>query len=368
MVGERSLHFEHRYTARKRQVATRLPPLTPNLTERFKEIAQYPDVFLPPDCIKFDPFSGKIYIKTTRAGRPTFSTHRTVENAIRSAGHVHERYRQTGGVEVEHAKGLISLIKDALHQFRYEKITKEVLEDMLTKAERALKRSGYLKSRIPNRKKIVNQMLAAFHTDSANHINDMISRTRLASAWMKLISELLKNKRIRDKYHNIMELLTVEKLVEEFHLREVRQIMDEIIQTTDYDQIKKLIMILKERCETNLISTNIKAAPYRLPALLTRAYLFGIVSNKHEELLAKILQDEEILKYFKAQKPLDSLSQGLDSNPDVVLPEIKDRLNQCLKRINPVLAEEAMAPQAGESSPEVDDPIPGHPKQSSFLI
>ena len=68
-----------------------------------------------------------------------------------------------------------------------------------------------------------------------------------------------------------------------------------------------------------------------------------------------------------SKKLLNSFSQDLDFNPDVVLPEIKDRINQCLKWINPVLGEEINEPQDEKLTPVAKNPIPGK-KPTQFTL
>lgn len=319
--------------------------LSPLFSERCREIEQFPDLFLPQDGIKFNPFSGEIHIRTSRFGRPTYSSHHNIDQAIKSVEHVLTRYQKDGGVEVEHTKQLIKLIIHTLPQFRQGKVTKEELDEMLKQAEQTLIDSNYISAKIGNRQALVKQLQAGYRKDSRQRINPLISRTRLASAWLKLIGELVKTDKIRKKYHHILGLLVVEKLVKESQLREIKVMMDEIMNFEgEKNQLKELVMSLKERCLTNLVTNNLRVVPYRWAGLMTRVNLFGFVEGayreRHKDLIQAIAGDKQLLTDFSKQQPLDKVLEDYDYNPDLVLIEIKQRVGRSLYWISSVLGEE----------------------------
>lgn len=340
------------------------------LAEKYQEIEKYPDLFLPQDGIKFNPFSGEINIRTSRFGRLTYSSHHSIDQAIRSVEHVLTRYQKDGGVEVEHTKQLIRLIIHTLPQFRQGKVTKEELDKMLEQAEQTLIDSNYISAKIKNKQALVKQLQAGYRKDSRQRINPLISRTRLASAWLKLIGELVKANKIRKKYHHILGLLVVEKLVEEFQLREVKIIMDEIMNFEgEKNQLKELVMSLKERCLTNLVTNNLRLVPYRWAGLMTRVNLFGFVEGaykeRHKDLIQAIADDKQLLTDFSKQQPLDKVLEDCGFNPDLGLIEIKQRVGQSRYWISSVLGEEETRETL---SPGSEIHVSGVPLQSPLGI
>lgn len=202
----------------------------------------------------------------------------SVEHAIGGSVHILDNYQS--GLKKSDEVGLIQRVESLyeftqqmLSRFSQGEITTEALGPIFEEALELLVDSGFLKTRIDNRKVAVDQILKGLDLDSLNRLNPTISRMRLASASIKLFMELFISDKAVAKHQNLLLGLLQERELERFYIEQVIQETEVFlgldIHDTSYEGKKtELYSIVLEMFRHNTV----KIAPYRIPAF---GFLFG---------------------------------------------------------------------------------------------
>lgn len=337
--------------------------LVPENVVKFNEIKQYPYLNENNNKIKFNPFTGEIYISTYRhnskgelqsqfpekeiilmqRGRipsqeifQRWNQYPDVECAIRSAEHVLERYGKEEGDMVKNTLGVIDLTKRLLTKFESGEVSKENIEKIAQETLQELNTFGFSSAEKPIRQKLALQITNATGKDSLDRVNPLISRTRLASAWLKAIRELLVAKKIREKFYAVSMDLLSERSNERFCLNQVAILIQDILQNQNITELKSKIDGLREFSLFYLTPEKIKAAPYRRPALLARYYLFGAKNESERNLAIAISTDKQEAVNLLTLLPIDKVLANALFKKNTQ-QEIQERLTESLGAIRKAL-------------------------------
>ena len=311
--------------------------LVPENVVKFNEVKQCPYLNENNNRIRFNPFTGKIYISTYRHSSKNESQHQQfegeiilmqrgkspsrevsqrwnqypdVECAIRSAGHVLDHYGKEKGEMVENTRGVINLIKRLLTEFESGEVNKYNIEEIAQETSLELTLLGFSNAEKPIRQKLALQITNAAGEDKLGRLNPLISRTRLASAWMKAIRELLVAKKVREKFSAVTIDLLWERAIERFCLSQATVSIQDMLENQNVDDLKPKIHALKAFFSTFLTPEKIKVAPYRKSALLSHYSLFGVKNESEKDLLILTSGNEQESVNILAFTPIDKILQG----------------------------------------------------------
>ncbi len=363
----RSLEVEKRILRSTAKLPSRMEKeplrLVPENVVKFNEVKQYPYLNEDNNKIRFNPFTGEIYLSTYRdslrkeserqplegeiilmqRGRKPlqeilqrWNKYPDVECAIRSAEHVLDRYGKEKGEMVENMRGVINLTKRLLTKFESREVNKENIEKIAQETLHELAVLGFSNAEKPIRQKLALQITNAAGKDKLERVNPLISRTRLASAWLKAIRELLVAKKVREKFSTAITDLLSERAIERFYLSQVTILIQDMLTNQNVDYLKSKISVLKTFSSTFLTPEKIKVAPYRKSALLFHYSLFGVRNESEKDLLIITSANEQESVDMLALIPIDKiLADSLYEKR--AYQEIQERLSQSLASIKNAL-------------------------------
>lgn len=380
MTVERGRGVEERYfeIARGYMTGEKKPkfrPIPEDPEEHF-EVRRYP-LFREGDLrFRFNPFSGEVIISTwpTRkySGQQLISLRETlkpigirignvvperdyqvpvirhnrhpdIESAIRGS---HKILGRVSGEITQNTRQAMNLVFALLFQFKGGKVKGEDLVEMYSQSATVLEQTGFITARKPIKVETAKQMLYAAET-VRRRVNPLISRTRFASAWVKLVQELVYTERAQQKFSDILVVLHGQRETERFYIEEGREIIKQVLQ--EKETISKL-EALKEMSRLILSSDNVLTNPYRSAALITHYILFGDTLIKREDSLT----EKDNKKYFSAV--VESLAgEELFAvlNSGQMLP-LTNRLDMLDNQRALFLTEEEYQEQLRELSGEID--------------
>jgi len=330
-----------------------------NITS-FNEVKQFPYLIENNNKIKFDPFTGELYIATYRHNlkkeaspqmpveniiytqphrKPVetifkrWSRYLNIESAIRRTEHVLDNYEKSGK-RVKDTQGIVSLTKNLLAKFESGEVNNENIEEIARETSDRLALLGFDKAEKPIKQRLAQQITFATGKDTLGRINPLISTTRLASAWLKAIQELLAAKRIREKFSETATGLLSERSLERLYLNQAAKSMQEIMDSQETDDLKLKINFLKDFSLSYLTPEKIKAAPYRRTALLSRYSLFGVKNKDERNLLTGINPVESRVGNFdELLLPIDKVIPNAWFAKRAI-GEIQERVYDSLNNIN----------------------------------
>ena len=328
--------------------------------EKYKKINQFRSHNEFDKWIIFDPFSGEIHISTyrhkrkTRVGNPPeedilmqrgkkpseetylrLSGYPDIEHAIRGVSHILDSYGKKDGEMVVNTKGMIGFTKHLLDKFRQGAVNKENIDEIAKETAVRLGNLGFLDAKKPIRQDLAMQIISAAGLDKMQRVNPLISRTRLASAWLKATRELLVADIIRRKFSAILIYLTTEREFERFYLTQGANLMQETLESKTYNDLTVKVNDLKEFCFAFFIAEKLKASPYRNPAIVANYFLFGAKDWSDKNLLAKMLGDVESRKIL-ALRPIDRILTD-SKNIEIFPLGVQERVKMALESINGAL-------------------------------
>jgi len=312
--------------------------------------------------IKINPFSGEIYIATYRHNQKEdlqsqhskdeivlmqrgrnpsqkivkrWNSYQDIESAIRSAEHISDRYGKEKGKEVENTRGIIDLTKRLLTKFESGNVSNENIEEITQETSKELAALGFDNAEKPIKQEMASQIINAAGKDKLGRVNPLISTTRLASACLKAIRELLVDKKIREKFSAISMDLESEREVERFYLSQATVLIQKALEKQTISDFKAKIPVLKTYFLTFLSPEKMKVAPYRNPALFSRYSLFGI-RNEDRYLFTKMFPNEQKTLNAINLPPIDKVMREA-MFMKTACGEIQERLIESLESINNVL-------------------------------
>ncbi len=204
-----------------------------------------------------------------------WNTYPDIETAIRGMEHVFDKYDRQDGEEVDKTKRAVLVMRAVLKEFRTGAMTEERLSELSEMTARELVNAGFVDAEKLIKQKILDQLMLAAGTDSLDRMNPLISRTRIASAWLKTTHELLFAKRVREKYSYLYTLLSAERDLERFHLEQMIRGIDNLLERGFRNrEIRRSIFSL-EGFSRRYLGLRIPASPYRGASMLAHVMLFG---------------------------------------------------------------------------------------------
>lgn len=297
-----------------------------------RRIDQFPEL-TDDKRVRFNPFAGDIYISVFREapvrvqGRSSseivlfqrgenpqnisarrWNKYPDIETAIRGMEHVEEKYEKKGGQEVIKIKQVIGLMRDLLGVFRIGMVTEETLKDLEEKTIEGLAAAGFPDADKTIKQKLADQLLLASRKDSTDRINPLVSRSRIASAWVKATGELLNAKLIREKYSYLNLLLSNERDLERFHLEQASEFVNNILlRGLGNKEVERSLWNLRSYSSRYLGSGDIKVNPYRYPSMLAHVFLFGFQSDGQRRIIRTYSGSSETVKLLSQVKPVQEL-------------------------------------------------------------
>jgi hypothetical protein len=233
---------------------------------------------------------------------------------------------------VKNTRGAISLTQRLLTKFESGEVNRENIEKIVQETSSELALLGFDNAEKPIRQKLALQITNAAGKDKLERLNPLISRTRLASAWLKAIRELLVAKKIREKFFAVETDLLSERTIERFYLSQATVLIQGMLENQNTNDLKSKIPALKEFFSIFLTPEKIKVAPYRKSALLSRYSLFGTRNESERDLLIITSANEQESVDILALAPIDKILQNSLSAKDAY-QEIQGRLAESLGSI-----------------------------------
>ena len=204
----------------------------------------------------------------------------------------------------------------------------------LSNAYLTLENAGLLKSKVQNRQNAVRQIMEALAKDNLDRFNPLISRTKLASASIKLLLEKLVSEQTVQKYNYLLSaLLFVERDTERFYLEQVlEQALIFLNLPTNHKEYEKAKLHLESMAFEFLNPECIKVSPYRNTALLFLIYVFGFPEENAANW--KYLFDKSFSRENRCE--MQRLHKEDDSSPDP-LARFNERLIHGISLIESIL-------------------------------
>lgn len=276
-------------------------------------VVRFSNLLHADERIKYDPSNGDVYIgswtrrvsKENPQSKPKrrWNNWGDIEKSIRGAIHIVEKHKEGGEAHAE-LKTVHDLSLSLFDKFSSGEITYENLTEHLEDAVAVLEKNHLIKPTVTNRQLMVRQIVSALNRDSLKRFNPLVSRTKLASATVKLIYELFIVSQTQQKYGLLLaSILQVERETERFYIRQVLERSKElqVLEFGDFatDQSKAIWNLSISLLNPDLI----KVAPYRKPAVMFVGYVFGFpekFKDNWEGMFTKIFEKDnlEVIKFI----------------------------------------------------------------------
>lgn len=253
-----------------------------------------PRVFPVEDGVRYSPFDGHLWLASYRTTRDPevalkrWSPHSSIESLTGSTVEVLGKHDKTG-VIANRIQELDEFIRGKLRQFRNAEISEYQLEEFQRETENMLVKAGFDKPNKTTKKKIADQVRLAMGTDRLGRRNPLISRTRLSSALLTLLTESAIRDKVVEKYSRLFVALLGEQQLEE-------SIVVSIIESLEDGDFNPQLLR-----EAGNIST-VKSAPYRIPVMQAFGILFGVPPHRRAE----------FTKYFE----IENVFSGILNDPN----------------------------------------------------
>lgn len=223
---------------------------------------------------------------------PVWSAFDSVETAIRATSHIAEKYDPAGGEQIGKIKNTREKIETLLARFRTQRFTLEDLQAIARETARFLADHGFVTAVKPVKQNIFEQSVQAAGPDSLGRVNSLISRTRLGSAWLKVVGEIIAADKAFEKYSRLFLLLNEERDHQRFYIEQGLSHMEELIneEVPSHRFENRLIMFFRDKYAAIYLNRErITAAPYRAPVAFALAFLFGFQNVDDRYVLARML-------------------------------------------------------------------------------
>lgn len=259
------------------------------------QIDLFPELFPYEPNIRTSPATGQIYIGSWREKTVgdekqkhyRWSEFQNISSAIRVCQTISEKYENSRGEENEKVRDVTKFVSATLPSFRNGAIDRDNLSFLQGETADFLSETGYERSKVKIKHEINQQINNALSLDSLGRFNPLISRTRLASSWLKLMKELVVNQKKYAKYQRLGNLLKLEDYFETQGILQASSFFEEIYKSKNEidlseDDNNTLVSELKNICNENLGPNAIKVSPYFGVANIVRNILFFDESTPKE--------------------------------------------------------------------------------------
>lgn len=243
--------------------------------------------------IRFNQFTGALYIPSLRPGKSSladrvvrkrtegkgeesirWAPYNSIEALMRATIYASHNYRPGGQYRVN-AERFMGHVDELIERFDRGEISRENIDEVLLETIDVFDHVGFGNPQRENKKDATRQAIKALDQDSLGRFpNKLISQTRLASAWVKGLHEFLRGSHVVGKYEQYFDALASERLTERLAVAEVIGVAEKAIDT-DGAKLRKVVAELKDVTTEAFRVDLIKAAPYRVPALIFNVGLFG---------------------------------------------------------------------------------------------
>lgn len=300
--------------------------------------------------VRFNPFTGVIYIASFREGQPLptsegsikvinkrYSSYPDIETAIRGVGHIIDKNKRVDGQEVENTKKVVVLMRNLISDFRSGKINKDNIGDFADKTAKTIEEAGLLGADKNIKQQLKDQLSLATQPDRLGRFNPLISRTRLASAFLKTTRELLFAKLVREKYSYFYAKLSSERDMERFYLEQAVKSIDDILgQGLKNKEYESYLWALVEYGKRYFTPEEIKVNPYRGSALAVNALLSGIRKEGREERMLKFYFKDEANEILAA-RPIHQILRDVNLSQEDKRQQVLGRLANAREKLSNAL-------------------------------
>lgn len=320
-MGSVEARFQNQRTVDRRMAKEQVEKKLYIVDRKYEEVLGYPTLFESKHegrFVKFDPLSGAVWTSSwvnskvkpqeidkakyrVVSGRWTnaekvvlqrWQGFDNIETAARAADHIYEKYVPQQGTVARKNDQLIDFANELLVEFNARPLDDDRLQDLYTLVESNLPALGLTSAMKLIKVQIAQQLRAATQEDSLGRVNSLVSRTRVASAWLKAIQESFFNMKVENKYSRSKFVLESERNLERFYIERVLIYAERIydLNLADPTSVAK-VRELQAFSETFLSPASIRVAPYRIPALLFTDSLFGFINPDANRLTKKLKVD-----------------------------------------------------------------------------
>lgn len=302
--------------------------------------------------VRFDPFSGEVWVSSfidndevvtspkgvmEKAGRgdakvivQLWSKSDDISMAIRRERRIAAKLGKEGDV-VLGTKKLIATLFELIPQYEEGIVTSDSLPGIQEEMGRVVLESGYGNVRKQNKLVAAERAIRAVQPDPRGFVNPLIARTVAAGSIKLLVAELINAKLGREKHEWILARLTAENELERFIFEEGIKVLEAIENLpSGHKEFVSEVLAARDFFTRFLKPSIIKAAPYRIPAVMARVNLFGMRGKEEETFTQRVLKDDEDFQRFRTQVRIDVMARDLDTlksnDKETVARHIKNRI------------------------------------------
>ncbi len=259
-----------------------------------------PHIFFGDPGVRYAPFQGTLWIASYHPSNAApdialkrWSKHSSIETATGASAEILGNYSATGDIALK-TLALDQFIRTKLDQFGEGNLTDQQLAEFRTEADKAIQDLGFSNPKKPSKTIVTERVRRAMGRDSIGRLNPLISRTRLASALLTLLTENEFQDKVATKHLGLFIAFLGEQQLEESYI----------------------VSILKEFSKGNFkpdvlkdaaLKPVVKASPFRIPLMQAYCSMFGIPPHRQKEFERYFENDEDLFATL--------------NNPDVPLEE-----------------------------------------------
>lgn len=252
-------------------------------------IKVFPHVFFQEEGVRYNPDDGTLWVASyhpTAEAKDVlykrWSKHSSLESATGASAEILSKYDKEGNM-AQKTQVLDTFIRGKLKQFGEGAITDAQLDEFRDESEGVLKELGFSNPRKPSKTKVAEQVKKAMGKDSLGRRNPLISRTRLASALLTVLTEYEFQDRVAAKHLRLFIAFLGEQQLEE-------SIVQSVIESFENGNYQP--DILKDAVRISVV----KAKPFRKPIMQAYALTFGIPKGRQTEFLRYFEDDDDLLE------------------------------------------------------------------------
>lgn len=283
-----------------------------------------PHLFLGDDRVRFHPFTGELYVSRYRdtesgpkQGFPRFSD---MEGAMGYTTHLMASYHPESGDVVKRTARLHEFVVEKLNAFGSNSVTDDDLDLFRAETEQRLGELGFSTAIKPNKVLIDKQVRKGVGPDNLARRNPLVSRSRLASALLKLYMEGQFEDRVMQKYTELFFMLLGEYQYERAYTEGV------LTELQDPNSELEMLQATGEMISSRM---PVKIAPFRIPVMQAHVAIFA---DK------KRLLPVQHGKYFENAPDLWRRLHEIGNHIDDVRPTLIENLQDAIQSDSNVYA------------------------------
>lgn len=296
-------------------------------------VNRFPDLTVGDPRVKFNPFTGALYVLSYRYGsndgtvKRRYSTYSDIDVATRGMSDILAKNNKQDGEVVVNTRHVVKTMQELLSGFRNGTINKENLEQISQDTIDRLSQAKFQNADKSLKQELVKQLTLATQPDSRGRWNPLISRTRIASAWLKTTRELFVAKMVREKYSYLYVVLSNERDLERFYLEQgVKAIENVVSGGKDDKELYNSLRYLEGFFGKFFSPEEIKANPYRQAAIETNTMLFGIRPQGREDRILRRYLGADKTEIVLDQTPITQIYSDNSLSSRERWSQISDRL------------------------------------------